>query len=151
MRNHGPRFFLFCLVSVAITVACGSSPPPPAPIACSPIVTPPNTTGTLESISLCPATADARSYPAGEVQFTPTGVYSTSPMEVTPLQTTGWGACQGGVSTNDVVVSQTGVAKCAAGASGVYSIYTSVPTECEHVGPCGTGCMVSGYAKLTCP
>jgi hypothetical protein len=154
MHNRGPQFFLFCLVSAAaITLACGSSPKPMQVSGCVAGVTSPstNTTGTLESISLCPATANAEDYPGGDVQFIPSGTYNTEPTYVSPLKTYGWGACQGGAATNDVVVSQTGVAKCAAGASGVYSVYTSVATECEHVGPCGTGCMVSGYAKLTCP
>ncbi len=153
MRNFGPQSFLFCLVSAAaITLACGSQPPSPMPVTgCSPIATAPNTTGTLESISLCPAVADAENFPNGEVRFTPTGMYNTPPLVVTPLKTYGWGACQGNTPTDEVTVSQTGVAKCAAGASGLYSVYTFVPTECEHVGPCGTGCMVSGYAQLTCP
>jgi hypothetical protein len=151
MKCFRPQSFLFCLTFVAaITLACGSSPRSQI-LACSPIATPPNTTGTLESVSLCPAVADAQNYPDGEVQFTPSGTYNTDPTFVSPLKTYGWGACQGEAATNDVVVSSTGVAKCAPGASGVYSVYTSVPTACNVVGPCGTGCMVSGYAQLTCP
>jgi hypothetical protein len=150
MRNAGPRFFLFSLVSTAaITLACGSSPLRPI-TACPDIATPPNTTGTLQSISMCPAAADLQNF-GDAVQFTPAGVYNTSPTLVTPLKTSGWGACKGSVPTSDVVVSSTGLAKCAVGASGVYSVYTSVPTECTTVGPCGTGCQVSGYAQLTCP
>jgi hypothetical protein len=154
MRTYGPQFLLFLLVSAAaISLACGSSPKPFQVSGCVPAVTSPSTnaTGTLESISLCPATADAQNYPNGEVQFIPGGTYNTEPKYVSPLKTYGWGSCQGGVPTDDVVVSQTGVAKCAAGASGVYSVYTSVATQCNVVGPCGTGCMVSGYAQLTCP
>jgi hypothetical protein len=93
----------------------------------------------------------AENFPDGEVQFTAGGVYNTAPKYVSPLKTYGWGACQAGVSTNDVVISQTGLAHCAAGASGVYSVYTSVATACNAVGPCGTGCLISGYAQLTCP
>jgi hypothetical protein len=151
MKNSVRRFFLFCLVSAsAIILACGSSSlRPPAP-GCDAFVTPPNTTGTLQSIGVCPAAADAQDYPNG-VQFDPNGIYNTSPAFVQPLKTSSWGACQGGVPTNDVVVSSTGLAKCTAGASGVYSVYTSVPTNCTIIGPCGTGCQVSGYAQLTCP
>jgi hypothetical protein len=154
MRTFGPQFLLVLLLSLlvaaaAITLACGSSPIKPNNCSTSP--TGPNTTGALESVSLCPAVADAAQFPNGEVQFIASGVYNTAPLMVTPLQTTGWGACQAGAGTNDVVISSAGVAKCAAGASGTYSVYTSVPTNCEHVGPCGTGCMISGYAKLTCP
>jgi hypothetical protein len=154
MRNYGPQLFFFLLALVlagAITLACGSSPRPSPITGCSPFVIGPNTTGTLESVSLCPSVADAENYPGGEVQFTPSGVYNTAPTLVTPLKTTEWGACQGNTPTDDVIVSSTGAAKCAAGASGVYSVYTSVPTACEHIGPCGTGCNVSGYAQLTCP
>jgi hypothetical protein len=150
----GPQLFLLSLVSAAaLTLACGSSPKQMQVSGCPVAVTSPssNTTGVLQSISLCPATANAENFPDGEVQFTAGGVYNTAPKYVSPLKTYGWGACQAGVSTNDVVISQTGLAHCAAGASGVYSVYTSVATACNAVGPCGTGCLISGYAQLTCP
>jgi hypothetical protein len=150
MRNSGPQLFLFLLIlAAAITLACGSSPMVSA--GCGSGTTGPNTTGTLQSVSLCPAVADAKDYPDGEVTFVPTGVYSTSPIVVTPLKTELWGVCQGGAPSDGVSVSKTGVAQCAAGASGTFSVYTSVPTYCNAVTACGGGCQISGYAQLSCP
>jgi hypothetical protein len=151
MKHFGPQLFFFLLVlAAAITLACGSSPTASNNNGCGP-TTGPNTTGTLQSITLCPAVADAQNYPEGQVQFIATGIYNTAPIQVTPLKTYGWAACQANTPTTDVIVSSAGVAQCQPGASGVYSVFSSVATECEHVGPCGTGCMVSGYAQLTCP
>jgi hypothetical protein len=148
MKHFGPLFFFSVLVLVAaITLACGSSPKVNN---CNSTQTSPNTTGQLQSISLCPAAADAANYPDGQVQFTATGVFNTAPTEA-PIKTNIWAACQANGPTDDVVVSNTGVAKCAAGASGVYSVYTSVPGVCNLVGLCGKGCQTSGYAQLTCP
>lgn len=113
----------------------------------------------LQSISVSPATADAQSAPNGQVQFTATGTYNTQPITVTPLQAN-WGtADQNGGTTTAVTINANGLAQCAAGASGVYSIGawdlidTSVGVTCASVGPFGEpGCnAVLGTAQLTCP
>src|SRR5580693_4317565 len=72
----------------------------------------------LQSITLSPATADARDYPGGQVQFTATGFYTTNPETVTPLIAGGWGSCYDNASTTAISVSQSGVAQCASGAVG---------------------------------
>jgi hypothetical protein len=149
MRNLGlPCSFSVLALAAAITLACGSSPKVNPP-GCNPFVTGSNTTGTLQSITLCPAVANAQDS-GGEVQFFATGFYNTSPFMVTPLPAF-WGACYQKAPTNAVVVSSNGLARCAAGATGTFSVFASDPTMCNVIAACGGGCQVSGYSQLTCP
>jgi len=145
MRKYRPHFlFAFLLAAAAITLACGSS-----------------SQHLLQSVSVTPATADAQNFPNGLVTFTATGVFNHAPSPVTPLQAS-WGVCVVTAGSeqpsNAVTISNTGVAQCAAGASGTYKIWASssnaVPgtATCQAMGPCGTGCgRVTGNAQLTCP
>lgn len=149
MRNFGLPFFLLLVFTAAITLACGTSQPKISPAACSTIATGSNTTGTLQSITLCPAAADAQNS-GGQVQFTASGTYNTPPLLVTPLPAF-WGACYQKAPTNAVVVSNNGLARCAAGATGTFSVFASNPTMCNAATACGGGCQVSGYSQLTCP
>jgi len=136
MKNYAPQLFLFLLIlAVAITLACGSS-----------------AARSIQSITISPATADAQDYPGGQVPFTATGYFNTSPTRVAPLPA-GWGVCFQNSPTTDVSVSTDGVAQCRVGAAGTYSVFASDfpnPT-CLAITPCGGGCLVSGYAQLTCP
>jgi hypothetical protein len=146
MRNYAlPSFFFLLVLAVAITLACGSPTGPS------------NTTGILKSISINPPTADAEKYPDGQVQFIATGYYTTPPFQVTPLKAQGWGVCQQNNPTTAVSISSTGLAQCTAGASGEYSVFASAfpyqgegEANCLLLFPCGGGCVVSGYAQLTC-
>lgn len=138
--NYGLQFFLFLLVvAAAISLACGSS-----------------AGRMLQSVTLSPATADAQNYPDGQVQFTATGNYSTAPSPVTPLSAS-WGACdQGGNSTESVSVSTSGLAQCATGALGTYTVWAfdvnPGTATCNVIGACGGGCgRITGSAQLTCP
>ena len=133
MRGSVPLLFLVLLVlATAIAIACGSS-------------------HTLQSIAVNPATADANGEP---VQFTATGYYNNPPSPITPQPAT-WGACYQNMPTNNVSVSSTGLAQCASGAAGTYTVfaYDLVGKACpQWVGPCGgSGCSVTGTAQLTCP
>jgi hypothetical protein len=56
MRKYGLSVFFLAVLAIAITLACGSSPPPRI----------------LQSVSLSPPTADAQGSP---VQFTATGYF----------------------------------------------------------------------------
>lgn len=143
MKRHGPQIFLFLLVLVAaFALACGVSQP-----------------RLLESVALSPTSADAQNYPGGMVQFTATGTYNKSPSPVAPLSAT-WGACDvTGANTSEVFVSSSGVAQCASGAAGTYTVWAFdvvvIPgkSACpEIVNSCGVGCgQVTGFALLTCP
>jgi len=110
--------------------------------------------GQLQSITLSPATADAQSYPNGMVPFTATGNYLDPSHTVTPQPAT-WSACSQNIPTTEVSVTSAGVAQCASGASGTYSIYAfhSSGKNCGTlpVGPCGSQCGALGSAQLTCP
>jgi len=104
----------------------------------------------LQSVALSPTTADAQNYPNGKVQFSAVGYYEgkSSP---TPLTPTSWGVCQQNAPTTAVTVSNNGVAQCAQGASGTFTVFGSVPTMCNAITACGGGCQVTGTAQLTCP
>ena len=138
MKNLRPQF-LFCalLLAAAITLACGSS------------------NRQLQSVTVTPATATAQN---GEFQFTATGFYNSSPTKVTPLTAT-WGACFQQAPTNNVSLSAAGLAQCAAGASGTYTVWAfdTNPARpgyatCTAITACGGGCgRVTGSAQLTCP
>jgi hypothetical protein len=148
MKQYGPQVFLFVLlVAAAITLACGSPMTPPANCA----ATGTNTTGDLEAISLCPAQADAGSYPGGVVPFVAIGHFTTSPSDAAPIKPAVWGACSQNAPTTEVLISSSGSASCVQGASGTYTIFASDPTNCNVIGRCGAGCQITGTAKLTCP
>ena len=149
MRCYGlPLFFFLLVLIAAITLACGSPMSHVSPN-CSSAQTGPNTSGILQSVTLCPVTADAQKY-CGEVQFIAAGIYSTTPSPVTPLKAF-WGACFVNSPTDAVAITSSGLAHCAVGSSGTYTVFASEPTMCNAVTACGGGCQVSGYAQLTCP
>jgi hypothetical protein len=144
MRLPRPHLF-FCLLvlAAAITLACGSSP------------------HVLQSVSVNPATADAQNFPNGLVPFTATGIFNTAPTPVTPL-TVQWGVCvmtAGSTQpTNAVAVGGDGVAQCASGAPGTYTVWAASSTNvkggvCTAVlNPCSGGCRtITGTAQITCP
>jgi hypothetical protein len=140
MKRCGPQLFLFLLVMAAtISLGCGASG-----------------VRMLQSVTLSPATADAQNYPDGQVQFIATGNYSAPPSPVTPLSAT-WGACdQDGGITQNVSVSPSGLAQCATGALGTYTVWAfdTNPSKvtCNAIDACGGGCgRVTGTAQITCP
>ncbi|HLV86991.1 MAG TPA: hypothetical protein VKV39_08455 [Candidatus Sulfotelmatobacter sp.] len=145
MRSFGPSLSFVALIIAAVTlVACGGS-----------------SHHVLQSVSISPASADAQNFPGGQVQFTATGYFNNRPSPVTPLGAN-WGACVVTAGSeqpsNDINISDAGLASCRAGASGTYKIWASssnsIPgtVTCQAMGPCGTGCgRVTGSAQLTCP
>lgn len=147
MKTYGfPLFFLFILA--AIILACGS--PQKVVTNCGPYAGS-NTTGGLESVTVCPAVADAQQYPGDEVPFLAIGTYTTQPSPALIPTDVLWGACQGEAATNDVTVVN-GVAKCASGASGTYIVWATGTSGimCNVISPCGA-CGPTGTAQLTCP
>ena len=143
MRYYALPVFLLLVLSL-IALACGSPAAPSGGLG----------TGILQSVSISPATADAQNY-GGQVQFTATGYYTTPPYQVTPLKAT-WGTCYQENPTSEISVSSSGLAQCAAGAIGTYTVWAFAPSNepaCPALsGVCGTGgCQVTGTAQLTCP
>jgi len=138
LKRSGTLISFALLVVAAIALGCGS---------------PANSVQSEEPqvITLSPAVADAKSYADGEVQFVATGYFKTPPSPITPLTVQTWGVCQANTPTTEVEISNNGLAKCAEGANGNYSVFASDLTQCTAIGPCGTGCYVTGTAQLTCP
>ncbi len=139
-------FVAIALLAIAacLTLACGGS-------------------HQIQSLSVSPSSADAKDYRNGQVQFTATGTFNSSPTTVTLTQAN-WGAEteQDGIYTGPttaVSITANGLAQCAAGASGVYGIGAWVlvnpdlQATCESIGPFGQpGCnSVAGTSRLTCP
>lgn len=149
MRALGPRFCFFLLPLVAlILISCGSSPPVTG-VACTSAPTATND-NEPQSVSVCPAAADARNFSGGMVQFVAIGDFTTgpSPAIVKPVM---WGVCQDNAPTTGITVNNTGVAQCASGASGTYTVWaTGGPDTCLVVSACGA-CGPTGAAQLTCP
>jgi len=158
MSRHGFLVWVVLLGLVAcITLACGSDPGSD----------PQQNSRTIQSITISPASADGQDYPDGKVPFVATGHYNSPPTTVTPLQAN-WGAeseqVVNGIETfgpanGAVLVGGTGVAQCAAGASGTYAVVAwnlqipNVPANCNTINSIGEpGCdAVQGTAQLTCP
>jgi hypothetical protein len=111
----------------------------------------------LQSITLSPAAADAQDYPNGQVQFIATGYYMNPSRTVTPLSAT-WGTCYQFAPTSAISVTSTGLAQCASGAVGTYSVWANDPTplapgvySCPASTACGGGCTIQATSQLTCP
>ena len=96
-----------------------------------------STPRSLMSVTASPATADAKDFPNGQVQFTPTGIYNKPPTTVTPQPVTAWLVSPNGVATID----QNGLAQC---------LPTQVGTATIQVGIAGDG-PLRDVAQLICP
>ena len=81
------------LLLIVLSAGCGSAP------------------RTLQSVTASPASADAKDFPDGRVQFIPTGIYNKPPIMVTPQEVTAWAASENNIAT----VDQNGVAECVLG------------------------------------
>jgi hypothetical protein len=131
-------WFLALLLAACVALSCGAGQ------------------SQLQSMTLSPAQADAQSYPDGQVPFIATGYYGNPTHTVTP-QTANWVACQQNAPATDVYVTNTGVAHCASGATGTYSIKAwDIPNNpgaysCPSMTACSGGCAVWATAQLTCP
>jgi hypothetical protein len=140
MKNFRlPLCFSLLVLAAVLTLSCGTS-----------------TTRSIQSVTISPASANAQNYPDGQVPFSATGYYNTMPSPVTP-QTATWGACYQNAATTAVSVNSSGVAQCASGASGTYTVWAYVIQQGQGACPqyltaCGGGgCQVTATAQLTCP
>lgn len=124
------------LLSAAALLSCGSS-------------------RHLTGINVTPATADAQSYPGGQVPFAATGIYSQAPSpqqleasSVTWCVGSSSGACDGNVAIR--VSVQNGVAQCDQGFTGTVTILAG--TQPIMMNPdAGSQLKVFGSSQLTCP
>jgi hypothetical protein len=141
MTKYVLSAFSLAIFAIALTLACGSSTP----------------TYMLQSVNLSPPAADAQGAP---VQFTAKGYFNQQPSPA-QLFSANWGACYQNQPTTAVSVSASGLAQCAAGAVGTYTVWAWA----ERAGSCGgnngevpanpcggaSECQVTGTAQLTCP
>ena len=111
---------LLALPLLILTAGCGSSSP-----------------RMLQTVTASPATADAKDFPNGQVQFVPTGTYNKAPIKVTPQPVSAWLVSPSGLAT----VDQSGLARCSAGQVGTANV---------QVGVAGDGPLIT-VAQLTCP
>jgi hypothetical protein len=129
-------FSLALVLAASAALSCGTTSLP-AP------------TGGLQSITISPATA-ATGDTIMQVQFTATGHYNGPPYTLTPQPAT-WGACYQNAPTDQVSVTSSGLAQCAApGPNVTYSVFAFDQTNCNLLTACGGGCTVVGAAQLTC-
>lgn len=110
----------------------------------------------LQSITVSPATADAKNFPNGQVPFTATGMYSKPPSP-SPLTSNDvqWcvgsssGACAGNIIPGATVDSN-GVAQCGSVFTG--TAYVLAGTEGSVMNPdSGQQFKIFGSAQITCP
>ena len=132
-------FTLALVLAASLVLSCGSGSQNQDP---------------LVSVALTPATADARDFPNGQVQFVATGYYINPSRTVSPLAAA-WGTCYQEASTSEISVTAGGMAQCAPGAVGTYTVWADDPplsnVACNAITACGGGCFVAGTAQLTCP
>ncbi len=109
----------------------------------------------LTAINVSPSTADAQSYPGGQVPFAATGIYSQSPSpqqlnasSVTWCVGSASGNCDGNVVVR--VTVQNGVAQCNQGFTGTVTILAGTQPMMSNPDG-GSQLSVFGTAQLTCP
>jgi len=111
----------------------------------------------LQSITVSPATADAKDFSGGQVQFSAMGNYSAAPMQG-PIGSVQWcasssaGVCTSTTVKPGVTISQAGLAQCDAGSMGTWTINAnSPPTQAGNPGGEIGANFAFGSATLTCP
>ena len=111
----------------------------------------------LQSVTLNPASADAQSFPGGQVPFVATGTFSKppSPSNLTSKDVQ-WcvgdsvGACVGNINPG-ATVDQNGVAQCNPGFAGTATIRAGTLSNVMVNPDEGPQLKVFGSAELTCP
>jgi len=140
MRNHFRRYFSVVAMSLlsAVLISCGT--------------TNPNSGRVLTNITVTPGTADAQTFPNGQVTFTANGNFSLPPLNAPVTFTTPYAGSfvvdnPTGQTIATVVSSGTGTitVQCATGASGSVQITASAASNNFF------GTVVSANATLTCP
>ena len=135
MRKLLPVVPILLLAAYAIALlSCGSS------------------SNKLQSVTITPATADARNYPNGQVQFTATGT-SSNGRQVKPLTALWSPGPPWTIQPFVIVVDNNGLASCGSVPAGTYQIWAGAPSDPNTpVSSMKQGTpSVSGTAQLTCP
>jgi hypothetical protein len=111
----------------------------------------------LQSVTLSPTSADAQSFPGGQVPFAASGTFSKppSPSNLTSKDVqwcvgSSMGACVGNINPG-ATVDQNGVAQCNVGFVGTATILAGNVLSTSMNPDGGSQLKVFGSAKLTCP
>jgi hypothetical protein len=109
----------------------------------------------LRGVSISPATADAKNYPSGQVQFTATGSFDGQPSQplkspqITWCTGTANGACAGNI-VQGAAVDENGLAQCNPSFTGTANIMAGTYTPATMPDG-GAQLKIFGVAQLTCP
>ena len=111
----------------------------------------------LQSVTLVPASADAKDYPNGQIPMTATGNFNKPPSPVLLTSNdivwcvgTSTGTCNGNIASS-VTVDVNGVAQCSLGQTGTATVLAGKPSS-TAVTPDGPSQLkVFGSAQVTCP
>jgi len=105
----------------------------------------------LQSVAVSPTSADAQTFPQGQVQFTATGTFSMppSPAPVPVPFVAPYPGSWMSSNPNIATINDSGVAQCVAGTSGTVTVTALVSSNSAKGTQMSTG--VSGAATLTCP
>jgi|SRR5215467_7510864 len=105
----------------------------------------------LQSISITPATADAKDFTNGQVQYTAAGTYSDG-SQVKPL-TVLWSPGPPWVAPRPILVNDNGLASCGTAPAGTYPVWAGAPNDLSTpVSRMNQSTpMATATAQLTCP
>lgn len=111
----------------------------------------------LRSVSLSPASADARNFPSGQVSFIATGIFSDS-MSPVPLTSneifwcvgSSTGSCVGNLNAG-ATLGQNGVGQCNPNFSGTITILAGTHSSAMVNPDQGLQLKIFGTAQLACP
>jgi hypothetical protein len=111
-----------------------------------------NSSNKLESISISPATAAAKNYANGEVQFTASGMYSNG-QEVKPLAVLWSNGPPWLMQPWAIQIDRNGVASCVSAPAGTYEVWAGAPInpDIPLSGMNQSTPQVNSTAALTCP
>jgi hypothetical protein len=111
----------------------------------------------LQSVTLVPASADAKDYPNGQIPMTATGMYSQPPSPVLLTSNdivwcvgTSNGLCNGNIAS-PVIVDVNGVAQCSLGKTGTATVLAGKPSSKAVTPDGGSQLKIFASAQVTCP
>lgn len=106
----------------------------------------------LKSITIDPASADARNFPTGQIQFTASGTY-TDGSKINPLSVVWSGGQPWTLMPWIIQLDSNGLASCGNAQAGTYSVFATAPLDTSF--PVSQMNMstpqLTATAQLTCP
>jgi hypothetical protein len=107
----------------------------------------------LVVVTVNPSFADPLNFPNLQVQFSATGTFNAAPTPVDPLPSVIWTVDLPAFSTlpdpGHAFISQTGLAQCAPGFTGVVQVFATAPADPNL--PLSPSNQMAGVAQMNCP